>query len=47
MIFVFEPAVEMPRLPVVNKDFRVLSFVTKRTSESAVIFVGVSEYDAA
>ncbi len=47
MLFVFETAVTMARLPVVNKDFRVLCFVAQRPCESAMIFVCVSEYDAA
>src|SRR5215213_199686 len=36
----------MPCLPVVNKHFRVLRFVTQGASESTMIFVCVSENDA-
>src|SRR5215213_10740572 len=46
MLFVLEATVTVARLPVVHKDFRVLCFIAERPGESAVIFVGVREYDA-
>src|ERR1044072_6812362 len=47
MLFVLKTAVTMPRLPVVNKHFRILCCVTQRLGETTMIFVCVSEYDAA
>src|SRR6185369_8283319 len=46
MFFVFESTVTMTSLPVVNKHFRVLCFVTQRAGESTMIFMCVSENDA-
>ena len=47
MLFVFETAVAMASLPVVNKHFRILRFIAQRSREPAVIFVCVRENDAA
>jgi len=46
MLFVFETAMAMSCLPIVNEDLGVLCFVTQGARESAMIFVGVCEYDA-
>ncbi len=46
MLFIFETAVTMTSLPIVNKHFRILRFVAQRSRESAMIFVCVREHDA-
>src|SRR5688500_19429003 len=46
MFVILKPAVTMARYPVVYKHFRVLRFVAQRLRQSAMIFVGVSQYDA-
>src|SRR5688500_5946529 len=46
MFVILKPAVTMARFPVVYNHFSVLRFVAQRLPESAMIFVGVSQYDA-
>jgi hypothetical protein len=47
MFVVLKSSDTMSCLPTVNQDFSILSFVTKRASQPAVIFVSVRQHDAA
>src|ERR1041385_4231929 len=47
MFFILQTTVTMTSLPIVNEHFRILCFVTEGLRETTVIFVCVSENDAA
>ena len=45
MLLVFQSTVAVASLPIMDKDFRILCFVTERLRKSTMIFVCVSEHD--
>src|SRR5688572_7943307 len=47
MLRVLQTPGAMACLPFVNKHFRILSFVSERTSKPAVVFVGMGQHNAA
>src|SRR5947209_14409086 len=47
MLLVFEPSHAMIRFPIVNQDFGMSCFLTKRPRQTAMVFVCMSKHDPA
>ena len=45
VLFIFKPPDAMTSFPIVNQDFRVFCFLTKRAGQPAMVFVRMREHD--